>query len=68
MLEAAIILETFIVVQSLTFIVVQCTSLPTKPYNQHTGLGLRQPLLITVKTLPHTYFKIKYKGKLTLRT
>ena len=42
--------------------------LPAKPYNQLTGLGLRQPLLITLKTLPNTHFKIKYKRKLTLGT
>ena len=77
-LEAAIILETFSflklnvyylkVVRCMTFDMITMYFTSYWPYNQHTGLGLRQPFLISLKTLPHTFFKIKYKGKLTLET
>ena len=38
-------------------------SLPSKTYNQHTGLGLRQPSLITMKTLPKYNFENRLKRK-----
>ena len=66
MLEAAIIINYkrhSVLSNCMTFDMITMyftsSSLPSKPYNQYTGLGLRQPLLMTMKTLPNTAFKIK---------